>query len=65
MHKYSNIAFITINISENITLNGVTYGNTISKTFQSQGEVIQRIMSITTKLQNIFIHLQLMVEDKL
>ena len=47
-------ASATINISENITLNGVTYGNTISKTFQSQGEVIQRIMSIATSYTDIF-----------
>tara|TARA_Y100000004_G_scaffold52858_2_gene58757 strand:+ start:10182 stop:10628 length:447 start_codon:yes stop_codon:yes gene_type:complete len=47
-------ASATINISENITLNGVTYGNTISKTFQSQGEVIQRIMSIATSFTDIF-----------
>lgn len=38
----------TITISENITLNGVTYGNAIAKTFLTQGQVIQRIMSIST-----------------
>ena len=36
----------TITISENLTLNGVTYGNAISKSFTTQGQVIQRIMSI-------------------
>jgi hypothetical protein len=46
-------ASATINISENITLNGVTYGNTISKTFDSQGEVIQRIMSVGTSFPDI------------
>ena len=46
-------ASATINISENITLNGVTYGNTISKTFESQGEVIQRIMSVGTSFPDI------------
>ena len=38
----------TITISENLTLNGVTYGNAISKSFTTQGQVIQRIMSIGT-----------------
>tara|TARA_R110002072_G_scaffold75198_5_gene177329 strand:+ start:3132 stop:3593 length:462 start_codon:yes stop_codon:yes gene_type:complete len=38
----------TITISENIVLNGVSYGNSIDKSFDSQGEVIQRIMSIAT-----------------
>jgi hypothetical protein len=38
----------TITVSENITLNGVTYGNAISKSFTTQGQVIQRIMSIGT-----------------
>ncbi len=38
----------TITVSENITLNGVTYGNAISKSFITQGQVIQRIMSIGT-----------------
>ena len=38
----------TITISENIVLNGVSYGNSIDKSFESQGEVIQRIMSIAT-----------------
>ncbi len=37
----------TITISENIVLNGVSYGNAISKSFESQGEVIQRIMNIS------------------
>jgi hypothetical protein len=38
----------TITVSENITLNGVTYGNAISKSFTTQGQVIQRIMNIST-----------------
>jgi hypothetical protein len=40
-------AIATVTISENITLNGVSYGNAVAKSFGSQGEVIQRIMSIT------------------
>ena len=47
-------ATATITISENLTLNGVTYGNSTSKTFASQGEVIQRIMSIATTFTDIF-----------
>ena len=44
----------TITISENIVLNGVSYGNSIDKSFDSQGEVIQRIMSIATSFTDIF-----------
>ena len=44
----------TITISENIVLNGVSYGNSIDKSFESQGEVIQRIMSIATSFTDIF-----------
>jgi len=44
----------TITISENLNLNGVTYGNAISKQFATQGEVIQRIMSIATSFTDIF-----------
>lgn len=44
----------TITVSENITLNGVTYGNAISKSFTTQGQVIQRIMSIGTSFTDIF-----------
>ena len=44
----------TITISENLSLNGVTYGNAISKAFTTQGEVIQRIMSIATTFTGIF-----------
>ena len=45
----------TITISQNLTLNGVTYGNAISKQFTTQGEVIQRIMSISTSFPEILI----------
>ena len=44
----------TITISENIVLNGVSYGNSIDKSFESQGEVIQRIMSIGVAFTEIF-----------
>tara|TARA_R110002110_G_scaffold129391_3_gene309515 strand:+ start:1099 stop:1551 length:453 start_codon:yes stop_codon:yes gene_type:complete len=47
-------AIATVTISENITLNGVTYGNAVSKSFGGQGEVIQRIMSIATSFTDIF-----------
>lgn len=43
----------TITVSENITLNGVTYGNAISKSFTTQGQVIQRIMSIGTNFTDM------------
>ena len=47
-------AAATITISENIVLNGVSYGNSIDKSFESQGEVIQRIMNIATTFTGIF-----------
>mgnify|MGYP003138397400 CR=1 FL=1 len=46
-------ATATITISESLTLNGTSYGNSISKTFASQGEVIQRIMSVSTSFPDI------------
>ena len=46
-------ATATITISESLTLNGKSYGNSISKTFASQGEVIQRIMSVSTSFPDI------------
>jgi hypothetical protein len=46
-------ATATITISESLTLNGTAYGNSISKTFASQGEVIQRIMSVSTSFPDI------------
>jgi len=39
-------ADLTVTIIENYTLNGVNYGNTTNKTFTSNGEVYQRIMTI-------------------
>ena len=47
-------ATATITISENIVLNGVSYGNSIDKSFESQGEVIQRIMNIGVAFTEIF-----------
>jgi len=39
-------ADLTVTISESFSLNGVAYGNSINKTFSTQGEVDQRIMEI-------------------
>lgn len=41
-------ASLSVTINESIELNGVTYGNSISKSFVEQGEVDQRIMSIAS-----------------
>jgi len=40
---------LIVTISESYTLNGVDYGNTMSKTYTSNGQVSQRIMSIAGK----------------
>lgn len=40
---------LTVTISESISLNGVEYGNNISKTFDGNGKVDQRIMGIAGK----------------
>ena len=37
---------LTVTITENVVLNGQTYGNSISKSYTSQGEVDQRIMNV-------------------
>ncbi len=37
---------LTVTITEQYTLNGVSYGNTMNKTFTSNGEVYQRVMAI-------------------
>ena len=47
-------ATLSVTINEDISLNGVTYGNAITKTFDSQGEAIQRIMSIGVAFTEIF-----------
>ena len=41
-------ATLTITTTENLKLNGVTYGNTIVKSLTSCGEVTQRILSAAT-----------------
>lgn len=40
------VAELSVNITESISLNGVDYGNNLSKTYSEVGEVDQRIMSI-------------------
>ena len=40
------VADLTVTITESYSLNGVDYGNTMNKTFTSNGEVYQRIMTI-------------------
>ena len=42
-------ADLTVTVTESYTLNGVNYGNTMNKTFTSNGEVIQRIMTIAAQ----------------
>lgn len=37
---------LTVTVTESYTLNGVSYGNTVNKTFTSNGEVYQRVMRI-------------------
>ena len=37
---------LIVTITEAYTLNGVSYGNTMNKTFTSNGQVSQRVMSI-------------------
>ena len=39
---------LTVTISESYTLNGVSYGNTMNKTFTSNGQVSQRVMSVAS-----------------
>ena len=41
-------ADLTVTIIETYTLNGVTYGNTSNKTYASNGQVLQRIMNVST-----------------
>ena len=42
-------ADLTVTITESYSLNGVDYGNTMNKTFASNGEVYQRIMTIAAQ----------------
>tara|TARA_R100001510_G_C7582670_1_gene155103 strand:- start:232 stop:678 length:447 start_codon:yes stop_codon:yes gene_type:complete len=41
-------ADLTVTVTESYTLNGVAYGNTINKSFSSNGQVLQRIMNVST-----------------
>ena len=36
---------LTVTVTETYTLNGVSYGNTINKTFSSNGQVLQRVLN--------------------
>ena len=47
-------ADLTVTITENYTLNGVSYGNTTNKVFTSKGQIDQRIMSVATKSTALF-----------
>jgi hypothetical protein len=42
-------ADLTVTITESYNLNGVPYGNTTTKTYTSNGQVSQRIMSVAGK----------------
>ena len=39
---------LTVTITENISINGVTYGNNINKSFDGNGKVDQRVMAINS-----------------
>tara|TARA_Y100001938_G_scaffold129936_1_gene185409 strand:- start:7 stop:453 length:447 start_codon:yes stop_codon:yes gene_type:complete len=41
-------ADLTVTITESYTLNGVIYGNSSNKVFSSNGQVLQRIMNVST-----------------
>jgi len=46
---------LTVSITESYTLNGVEYGGTINKVFSDNGEVVKRIMNISTgSFSNLF-----------
>jgi len=40
---------LTVTITEQYTLNGVSYGNTMNKTYIDNGQVSQRIMTVSGK----------------
>ena len=40
---------LSVTINESISLNGVAYGNSMTKTFAGNGKIDQRIMPLTTK----------------
>jgi hypothetical protein len=39
---------LVVTITESYTLNGVAYGNTMNKTYESNGQVSQRVMSVAS-----------------
>ena len=45
---------LSVAINEQITINGVQYGNNINKTFDGNGKVDQRVMSIYTSEESVF-----------
>jgi hypothetical protein len=45
---------LTVTITEQYTLNGVSYGNTMNKTYTDNGEVYQRIMAIPYSAEDVF-----------
>lgn len=44
---------LTVTITESYEVNGVTYGNTSKKTFTTQGEILQRVMSVDTTITEV------------
>ena len=42
---------LIVTITESYSLNGVDYGNTMNKTYTSNGQVSQRVMSIAGKVE--------------
>ena len=47
-------ADLLVTITESYTLNNVSYGNTTTKTFSSNGQVDQRIMNVATSSITLF-----------
>ena len=45
---------LTVTITEQYTLNGVSYGNTMNKTYTDNGEVYQRVMAIPYSAEDAF-----------
>ena len=41
-------ADLTVTITESYSLNGVAYGNSSTKTYTSNGQVLQRVMNVST-----------------
>ena len=57
-------ADLTVTVTESYTLNGVAYGNTINKSFSSNGQVLQRIMNVSTSDPAVLNLGQQMQQDK-